>query len=348
MTALMIAAAARVVPRRRISESRRHVRAGAQPLQDRLQDRPRILQVVMSAAMTRFAADRIARLAVLGAGTMGHGIAHVAAAAGCEVRLYDALPGAAAAGLAKVRANLDKGVSLGKVDAATRDAALARIQVADDVAAACAGADAVIEAVPERLELKQELFAAVDRAAPAEALYATNTSSLPVAAIAKGVGDPSRVVGMHFFNPVHVMKLVEVVRHKGSDDTAVACAAELATRWGKTPIVVTDSPGFASSRLGLVIGLEAMRMVEQGVASPADIDTAMKLGYGHPMGPLELTDLVGLDVRLGIADYLVTALGPAFAPPEILRDKVARGELGKKSGHGFYQWSPDGKKLDPG
>jgi 3-hydroxybutyryl-CoA dehydrogenase len=150
---------------------------------------------------------------------------------------------------------------------------------------------------------------------------------------------------MHFFNPVHVMKLVEVVRHQGSSDAAVALAVGLAERMGKTPITVTDSPGFASSRLGLVIGLEAMRMVEQGVASAADIDTAMKLGYGHPMGPLELTDLVGLDVRLKIAEYLAGAIGPGFNPPQVLRDKVADGKLGKKTGEGFYRWSPDGKKI---
>jgi 3-hydroxybutyryl-CoA dehydrogenase len=296
--------------------------------------------------MSRFAADRCNRVAVLGAGTMGHGIAHVAAAAGCEVVLYDAIAGAADAGLAKLRGNLDKGVQLGKLEAAARDATLARVRVATELPAACADVDLVIEAVPEKLALKQELFAAVDRAAPADALYATNTSSLPVAAIAHAVADPARVVGMHFFNPVHLMKLVEVVRHPGSDPSAVTCAVAFAERLGKTPITVTDSPGFASSRLGLVIGLEAMRMVEQGVASAADIDTAMKLGYGHPMGPLELTDLVGLDVRLGIADYLATALGPAFAPPAVLRDKVLAGHLGKKSGQGFYRWGADGKKVE--
>lgn len=275
---------------------------------------------------------------------MGHGIAHVAALAGAQVRLYDAISGAAQAGLAKIRKNLDKGVELGKLAAIARDEACARLTAASELAAACAGADCVIEAVPERIELKRELFAAVDAAAPAHALLCTNTSSLPVAQIAAAVADPSRVVGMHFFNPVHVMKLVEIVRHAGSNEAAVGLAYSLAERMGKTPIVVADSPGFASSRLGLVIGLEAMRMVEQGVASAADIDTAMKLGYGHPMGPLELTDLVGLDVRLGIAEYLEGALGPAFTPPQVLRDKVAAGQLGKKSGAGFYQWDADGKK----
>lgn len=294
--------------------------------------------------MTLPTLEQIRTVAVIGAGTMGHGIAHVAAVAGIEVHLYDAMNGAAEAGIAKITKNLDKGVELGKVQPADRDAALARITAFRELAAASTGVDCVIEAVPERLELKREIFGALDKIVPAHALLATNTSSLPVAEIAACVGDPSRFVGMHFFNPVHVMKLVEVVRHAGSAPEAVALAVALAEKLGKSPIVVADSPGFASSRLGLVLGLEAMRMLEQGVASAADIDTAMKLGYGHPMGPLELTDLVGLDVRLGIAEYLSTAVGPAFTPPEVLRRKVAEGKLGKKSGEGFYQWSSDGKK----
>jgi 3-hydroxybutyryl-CoA dehydrogenase len=289
--------------------------------------------------------DQVKTIAVIGAGTMGHGIAHVAAVMGATVRVYDALAGGAQAGIDKVAKNLAKGVELGKVSAADRDAALARLSAVDDLAAACRDVDCVIEAVPERLELKREIFGVVDASAPARALLATNTSSLPIAQIAEAVKDGSRLVGMHFFNPVHVMKLVEVVRHPRASDAAVALAVALSEKMGKTPITVTDSPGFASSRLGLVIGLEAMRMVEQGVASPADIDTAMKLGYGHPMGPLELTDLVGLDVRLGIAEYLTTAIGPGFTPPQVLRDKVAAGKLGKKSGEGFYRWSPDGKRL---
>ena len=289
--------------------------------------------------------DRIHTITVIGAGTMGHGIAHVAALTGFDVRLYDALAGAARAGVDRVAKNLAKGVELGKVAPDARDAALARISAKEDLADALAGADCVIEAVPERIELKREIFAAADRLAPAHALLATNTSSLPVGEIAGAVRDGARVVGMHFFNPVHVMKLVEVVRHRGASDDAVALAVALAEKLGKTPITVADSPGFASSRLGIVLGLEAMRMVEQGVASAADIDTAMKLGYGHPMGPLELTDLVGLDVRLGIAEYLAGALGDTFAPPQVLRDLVAAGKLGKKTGEGFYRWSADGKKL---
>lgn len=292
----------------------------------------------------RFSADRIRTVAVLGAGTMGHGIAHVAALAGCQAIVYDVDAAAAARAIERVRANLDKGVALGKVDAAVRDAAAARLRAARDLADACAEADLVVEAVPERIELKTSLFGDVDRLAPATALLATNTSSLSVASIAAAVADPSRVVGMHFFNPVHLMKLCEVVRHDRTDPSALAAAVAFAEQLGKTPITVHDSPGFASSRLGLVIGLEAIRMVEAGVASAADVDTAMKLGYGHPMGPLELTDLVGLDVRLGIAEYLAGELGAAFEPPALLRTMVAEGKLGKKSGEGFYRWV-DGKRA---
>ena len=284
------------------------------------------------------AAAQVDALAVLGAGTMGHGIAQVAAQAGVRVTLQDVVDGAAATGIERIAANLEKGVSLGKVTVEARDGALARIRPALAVADAVADADVVIEAVPEKLALKREVFAQVAASAPGHALLATNTSSLSIAEIASTVSSPSRVVGMHFFNPVHIMKLVEVVRHSESSDEAIACARGLAERFCKTPITVNDVPGFASSRLGICLGLEAMRMVEQGVASAEDIDTAMKLGYGHPMGPLRLTDLVGLDVRLSIAEYLTAQLGNAFAPPDILRKKVAEGKLGKKAGEGFYRW----------
>jgi len=207
-------------------------------------------------------------------------------------------------------------------------------------APAVAGADVVIEAVHEHLGVKQQLFAELERAAPGDALLATNTSSLSVADIAAAVQEPGRVVGMHFFNPVHAMKLVEVVTHARAAPAAVERAVAIARALGKEPIVVQDSPGFASSRLGLALGLEAMRMLERGVASAEDIDKAMELGYNHPMGPLKLTDLVGLDVRLAIAEYLHLRLQePQFEPPQILRDKVAKGELGKKTGKGFYNWS---------
>ena len=276
---------------------------------------------------------------------MGHGIAQVAAAAGARVHLFDSMTGAATAGIARIAKNLDKGVELGKVSSADREATLARVSPFDDLPKACFDADCVIEAAPEQLDLKREIFATIDHSTPEHALLATNTSSLPVGEIAARIRRPARVVGMHFFNPVFAMKLVEVVRHASSDPEAVALAVALAERLGKTPIIVADSPGFASSRLGLVIGLEAMRMVEQGVASPSDIDTAMKLGYGHPMGPLELTDLVGLDVRLNIADYLGSKLqGDQYKAPETLRRLVAEGKLGKKSGEGFYRWA-DGNPV---
>jgi len=281
----------------------------------------------------------VTTVAVIGAGTMGHGIAQVAAQAGCAVRLADALPGAAASGVARVRKNLEGAVERGKATPAERDAALARIVAVDAVDASARGADLIVEAVPEDLELKRALFARLDAVAPEHALLATNTSSLSVAAIAAATARPARVLGMHFFNPVHLMKLVEVVAHAGTAPAAVETAVTLARRFGKEPIVVRDSPGFASSRLGVALGLEAMRMLEEGVASAEDIDRAMTLGYNHPMGPLRLTDLVGLDVRLAIARYLHRTLGEArFTPPAILERLVGEGKLGKKTGEGFFEW----------
>lgn len=281
----------------------------------------------------------VATVAVIGAGTMGHGIAQVAAQAGYAVRLADAVRGVAANGLARVRKNLDGAVERGKATGAERDAALARITVTDAVDEAARGADLVIEAVPEDLELKRGLFVRLDAAAPAGALLATNTSALSVAAIAAATSRPARVLGMHFFNPVRLMKLVEVVTHAGTAAGSVDTAVAVARRLGKEPIVVKDSPGFASSRLGVALGLEAMRMLEEGVASAEDIDRAMTLGYNHPVGPLRLTDQVGLDVRLAIARYLHRTLGDGrFAPPAILERLVAEGKLGRKSGQGFFSW----------
>lgn len=292
--------------------------------------------------MTLVTLSEIRRVAVLGAGTMGHGIAQVAAQAGWEVVLRDVEDRFVARGLERVRANLEQGVARGKVEPAARDAALARLGGTTSLEEAVRDADVVIEAIPEDMALKRETFAGVDGAAPARALLATNTSSLSVGAIARVTAQPARVVGMHFFNPVHIMKLVEVVRHEAAAADAVELARAIAVRLGKQPIVARDVAGFASSRLGVALGLEAIRMVEQGVAAAADIDQAMKLGYGHPMGPLELGDHVGLDVRLAIAEYLEQELGPSFRPPELLRAKVREGKLGKKSGEGFYRWQ-DGK-----
>jgi 3-hydroxybutyryl-CoA dehydrogenase len=280
------------------------------------------------------------RVTVVGVGTMGHGIAYVAALAGFEVRLTDSRPEALAPALGRLSDLLAVAVKRGKLAEEDRNAAAGRLHGEPQLAAAVSDAEVVIEAVLEHLGAKQQLFAEVERMAPADALLATNTSSLSVASIAAAVRDPGRVVGMHFFNPVHAMKLVEVVTHPQAAPATVARAVALARTFGKEPIVVQDSPGFASSRLGLALGLEAMRMLERGVASAEDIDKAMELGYNHPMGPLKLTDLVGLDVRLAIAEYLHQALEePQFEPPQILRDKVARGELGQKTGKGFYTWS---------
>lgn len=286
----------------------------------------------------------IHRVAVLGAGTMGNGIAQVCAMAGYAVALHDPQPGAVERALGTIRGNLDKGVERGKVTAEARESALANLRDAADITSAASDADLVIEAVPERMELKTAIFSELDRTAPAHAILGSNTSSLSVSRIAEATGRPERVIGLHFFNPVHIMKLLEVVRGERTSAETLDASLAFARRIGKEPIVVTDTPGFASSRLGVVLGLEAMRMVEQGVASPQDIDKAMELGYNHPMGPLKLTDLVGLDVRLGIAEYLHGELGgEQYRPPELLRRMVAEGKLGKKSGQGFYDWSEGGR-----
>ena len=278
--------------------------------------------------------------AILGAGTMGHGIAHVCALAGIETRLYDVNDAAVSAGRDKIAANLEKGVAKGKVTEQARDAALARLHISSDLSAAVQDADLVIEAVPERLELKQELFAKVCNSCNATTILGTNTSSLSVSKIAERIPHPERVIGLHFFNPVHIMKLLEVIVADQGSELTLQRALAFGKQIGKECITVRDVPGFATSRLGLVIGLEAIRMVEQGVASAEDIDKAMTLGYGFPMGPLRLTDLVGLDVRLHIAEYLSKTLTPGahFEPPALLRTMVAEGKLGKKSGEGFYRW----------
>ncbi len=282
----------------------------------------------------------IGKVAVIGAGTMGRGIAQVAAMAGHEAVLCDVDAEQLERALAGVQATLDKGVRLGKVAESARDTALARLAGTGRLGEAVEGADLVIEAVPEVMALKKRVFAEVEAAAGAGAILATNTSSLSVTEMATGLAAPGRFLGLHFFNPVHIMALVEIVRGEHTNLRTLNRGLGFVLGLGKEPIVVADSPGFASSRLGIVLGLEAMRMVEAGVASPGDIDKAMVLGYRHPMGPLRLTDLVGLDVRLGIARYLHETLGSeAFRPPAILEQMVAEGRLGKKSGRGFYDWS---------
>jgi 3-hydroxybutyryl-CoA dehydrogenase len=284
-------------------------------------------------------AEGIERVTVLGAGTMGHGIAQVAAVSGFAVTLFDVEESLARQGLERIRENLAKGVERGKVDAVTRDAALGRLAAASDLGVAVRQADLVVEAAPERMDLKKRIFRDVSAAAPAHAILATNTSSLSVTEMATAASGPDRVVGMHFFNPPYVLTLLEIVRAAKTSEATIERVKAIGTKMGRDMIVVTDSPGFATSRLGVVLGLEAMRMFEAGVASAEDIDLAMKLGYRHPMGPLELSDLVGLDVRLDIADHLHKELGgEQYRAPEILRRLVREGKLGKKAGQGFRRW----------
>ncbi len=288
------------------------------------------------------AGPRIGKVAVIGAGTMGRGIAQVAAMAGHVAVLCDVDAGQLDDALSAIEAALAKGVSLGKVAEATRDGALARLAATGRLREAAGGADLVIEAVPELMALKKRVFAEVEAVAGPNAILATNTSSLSVTGMGAGLRSPERLVGLHFFNPVHIMALVEVVKGKRTEPRIVDRSLAFVRGLGKEPIVVSDSPGFASSRLGIVLGLEAIRMVEAGVATAEDIDRAMVLGYRHPMGPLRLTDLVGLDVRLEIARYLHESLGSeAFRPPALLEEMVAEGRLGKKSGRGFYEWGTE-------
>jgi 3-hydroxybutyryl-CoA dehydrogenase len=280
----------------------------------------------------------IRTVCVLGTGTMGQGIAQVTASAGLATRLYDADPGRADRAVAAVAVQLEKLVSKGKMTEPARDATLAALRVASNVPDACEGVDLVIEAVPENMDLKVKLLEQVVAAAPPRALIGSNTSSLSLTELGARIKAGERTVGLHFFNPPPVMELLEVVRGLSTSVAAVEAALSFASSIGKTPIVVRDVPGFASSRLGVILGAEAIRMLESGVASVADIDRAMELGYRHPMGPLKLTDLVGLDVRLAILDHLHREVGEQFRAPPLLRQMVRAGKLGKKTGEGFYVW----------
>lgn len=284
-------------------------------------------------------------IAVLGAGTMGAGIAQVAALAGLRAVICDLEEGMLERGLERIQQSLDKGVARGKTSAEDAAAARERVTATTDRASALADIDIVVEAVPEKMELKKSIFAAIDQEAPKAWLLATNTSSLSVTEIAGSTKKPERVLGLHFFNPPPIMKLVEVIRAARTAPDVLARTEDLVRALGKTPVTVLDAPGFATSRLGLVIGLEAMRMVEQGVADAAAIDTAMELGYRYPMGPLKTGDYVGLDIRLHIAEHLFEEIGEAFRPPMILRRMVRAGFLGRKSGAGFYRWSDKGECL---
>ncbi len=288
---------------------------------------PTFTQIAMNAHSYNSASVELGSVLVVGGGTMGRGIAALCALSGCSTRIYEADESARQLVRSAIESSWRRGMEKGKLAPDSAAQAAQRLEVVDhlEVPADC---EFVLEAVPEQLELKQRLFAEIDRGAPAAAILASNTSSLSIASIARSTGRPDRVIGIHFFNPVAVMPLE-------TESRATAFVAAL----GKQAVRVRDSPGFATSRLGLALGLEAMRMVEEGVASAADIDRAMELGYGHRMGPLKTSDLVGLDVRLAIAETLARELDPVrFRPPEQLKRMVAAGRTGKKSGRGFYRW----------
>jgi 3-hydroxybutyryl-CoA dehydrogenase len=274
--------------------------------------------------------------AVVGGGQMGAGIAHALLLAGVDVVLKERDDAAAEAARYRVERALVGSVQRGHLDEVSNTASRLLVTT-DDAALASAGL--VIEAVPEDVDLKTATVAAIARQIEDDAVIATNTSSISVDLLAEAVPHPERVLGLHFFNPVPASKLVEVVLGVSTAPHLRERAESWVRSWGKTPVTVRNAPGFASSRLGVAIGLEAIRMVEEGVASAQDIDAAMTLGYGFPMGPLRLTDLVGIDVRLGIARYLERELGPRFSPPRLMVDMVERGELGRKSGRGFYDWA---------
>ena len=276
------------------------------------------------------------RVGVMGGGRMGGGIAHAFILAGAYVVVVERDVESAEAAKLRIQASIDASVARGF----NGDAALLKqaLTVATDVGAfgAC---QLVVEAVPEILDLKLETLRAIEQQLPDFATLASNTSSIPLAQLAETLDRPEQFIGLHFFNPVPASTLIEIVVHEQVSETLAEKARGWVRALDKTPITVSDSPGFASSRLGVAIALEAMRMVEEGVASAADIDLAMELGYKHPSGPLKTTDIVGLDVRLGIAEQLERDLGPRFAPPQLLRDMVAEGKLGRKSGQGFYDWT---------
>jgi 3-hydroxybutyryl-CoA dehydrogenase len=289
----------------------------------------------------------IQTVAVLGMGTMGQGIAQVTASAGVDTYVFDADPARATEAVSAIAVQLEKLVAKGKLHDDQRGRALAALTVANDVRTACEAADLVVESVPESMDLKVKLLAEAALAAPAHALLASNTSSLSLTEMGACIGAPERTLGLHFFNPPPVMELLEVVRGMATSDATVELALAFARAIDKTPIVVRDVPGFATSRLGVILGAEAMRMVESGVASAADIDRAMELGYRHPMGPLKLSDLVGLDVRLTILERLHYELGEQFRPPALLRQMVRAGRLGKKTGEGFYIWKDGAPQPRP-
>ncbi|HEX6805957.1 MAG TPA: 3-hydroxyacyl-CoA dehydrogenase NAD-binding domain-containing protein [Terriglobales bacterium] len=280
----------------------------------------------------------IRTVAVIGAGTMGRGIAHVAALGGYRTVLEDVLPAALRKAQDEIRGNLDKAVQLKKVSSGEASAALGRLEYAGSVEEAAREADLVIEAVPEEMESKIEIFTLLDKICRPSTMLASNTSSLSITEIASVTYRAKKCVGMHFFNPVHKMKLLEVVRALETDDETIAAAVDVGRRMGKETVVIKESPGFITSRINSMIGNEAFYMLQEGIASASDIDKALKLGLNHPMGPFELVDLVGLDTRLHILEYLHKTLGEKFRPAPLLVQYVKAGRLGKKSGRGVYEY----------
>jgi 3-hydroxybutyryl-CoA dehydrogenase len=283
-------------------------------------------------------AARIHTVAVLGAGIMGRGIAYAAALGGFATRLQDTSSEALERGQNEIQATFEKGVATGKVAGEVAAQAIQRLVGTRSIEDAARGADLVIEAVPERIELKVEIFGALDQLAPPHAILASNTSSLSITEMAAATRRPQQVVGLHFFNPVHRMKLLEIVRGLETNDATIATARAVGEAMGKTCIVVRESPGFVTSRINAMIGNEAFYMLQEGVASARDIDQALKLGLNHPMGPFELVDLVGLDTRLSILKFLHRTLGEKFRPCPLLEQYVAAGRLGRKVGRGVYDY----------
>jgi 3-hydroxybutyryl-CoA dehydrogenase len=290
--------------------------------------------LVQEAAMS----TEITRIAVGGAGTMGLGIAQVAALSGLETVLYDVAPSQLERAGQTIERNLQRGIEKGKVTSAGRDAALERLSTTTDLTQACRGAGMLIEAVPEQLELKVEFYGQAEPRLSATAVIATNTSALSITELAASLADPGRMVGMHFFNPVHLMRLIEIVRGLQTRDATVEAALAVARRMGKTTVEVNEAPGFVTSRINALIGNEAFFMLQEGVASARDIDTALKLGLNHPMGPFELVDLVGLDTRLSILRFLHRTLGEKYRPCPLLEKYVQAGRLGRKVGRGVFEY----------
>ena len=296
----------------------------------------------LSPSVPAVEAAAIRRVLVVGTGTIGQGIAQISALAGYVTHLYDVDAARIEKAIGVIKAVTDRLVQKGKMLNEARSEMIGMLVASPELGPAAADVDLVIEAAPERMDLKVEVLAKIKLFAPERAILGSNTSSLSITEIGNRIGAGARTVGLHFFNPPPVMELLEIVRGLDTAPAVVDTCLSVAKRLGKTPIVVNDTPGFATSRLGVALGAEAMRMLESGVASATDIDRAMELGYRHPMGPLKLTDLVGLDVRLAILEHLHREVGEQFRPPSILRQMVRAGRLGKKTGEGFYRWTDAG------